>query len=86
MASTRKNKKKDRVVVILEAELKDDVIAQLKQAEGDDVLKGYILAYRTALEDEGIEVFQVFDYFLVAENALYIAMYEDEVKEIKKGI
>lgn len=86
MASKRKNKKDEPVVVILEAELKDDLITELKAAKGDKVLRGYILAYKEALEQKGIEVFETFDYFLVCENAVYIALYEDEVKEIKDGL
>lgn len=81
--ATRKRKKKEEVIIILQAEVNDYAVAELKTAEdGDKVLHGYILAYKEALENEGKEVFEVFGYFLVSEDGIYIALYEDEAREL----
>ncbi len=73
----------NELIVVLETEINDDVIQQLKQADDNDPhLKEVIDAYAKALEGEDIEIFEIGNDFIVCENAIYIAVYEDELTEI----
>ena len=83
---TTHRKKKEKYVLIFQANLSDEIISELKQAEGDDFLKQALLDYKKELEESGKEVFQVFDYFMVCEDGIYIALYEAEAKRILKGL
>lgn len=75
----------DRIVAILEIELNDDIIAQLRSVDGEDEpdenLITHIDAYEKVLGDDGIEIFDRGNYFLVCEHAVYFAAYEDDLNE-----
>jgi len=76
-------KKKGKVLVILQAEVNDNIISELKTAQdGDPILKQFINEYKIELEKKDKEVFEVFDYFLVCEDGVYIALHEDEFNKI----
>lgn len=73
----------DELIIVLETEINNDVIQQLKQADDNDPhLKEVIDAYVVTLEREDIEIFEIGNDFIVCENAIYIAVYEDEFTEI----
>jgi len=77
-------KKKERVVVFLEVEVSDNIVQQLKSAdpyETDKTLIDYIKHYREGLENQGIEVFDSGNTYLVCEKFVCVAAYEDELKK-----
>lgn len=69
-------------VVILQTEINDEVIAQLDQVEETDFeLKQAIDAYEIVLKREGKEILKKGTYYVVCEDAIYIAVREDEYQE-----
>jgi hypothetical protein len=71
---------KDIVVVI--AEIDDEVIQQLKQSDDQHKdLNAVINEYANQLEGKGIEVFDRGNDFIVCEEGIYIACYADEFDE-----
>lgn len=69
-------------ITILETEIDEEVIAQLKQVDGqDETMKRFVDAYASVLQEQGIEIFFVGNDFVVAEDKLYIFVYDDEFEE-----
>jgi hypothetical protein len=71
-------------IIVVETPVNDEVIYNL-QADDDNIdeqLKFVIKAYAAYIEDnEDIEILTVGNSYLVTENAVYIAVYEDEWDE-----
>jgi hypothetical protein len=74
----------NEIIVVLEAQIDDEVIQHLKMADDSDIhLKEIIDAYEIVLSEKGIEIFDRGNDFLICEDAIYIAVYEDEFEENK---
>lgn len=71
---------KDIVVVV--AEIDDEVIQQLKQSDDQHAdLNAIINEYANQLEGKGVEIFDRGNDFIVCEEGIYIACYDDEFDE-----
>jgi len=85
---------KERYILILEAELKDDIVQQLMTLPADEVepeIKWAIEEFLLKLENgeagpeyDNIEIYQVGSYFIVTDKCIFIAEYEDEVEDIEE--
>lgn len=70
-------------VTIFQMAIDDDVIEQLRINDSDDEdLKAALDAYFTTDIPEGTEIYQSGNDYLVCELGVFIASYDDDVKQI----
>lgn len=72
----------EKVIYILQTDVNNGVVEELKKGNGDESLHKALLEYKVELDEKGIEIFRVYDYFMVGEDGIYIALYEDEMREL----
>lgn len=69
-------------IVVLTLEINNEVIANLRVVDDYDTkIKELIDALAEKLTDEGTEVYEVGNTFIVTENEILVAGYQDEVTE-----
>lgn len=77
-----RKKKLERDIVVLWINIDDDVITNLKFSDDyDECLNIVINAFKEQLEQEGKEIFYIGNTFLICEDNIYLAIYEDEWDE-----
>jgi len=73
----------NRVIDILQMQLDDEVITTLRDEDDEDIhLAEAINAYAISLGGFGKEIFEHGNSYLVCEDCVYLAAYEDDVEEI----
>lgn len=69
-------------IIVVETSINDDVIQQLKQSDDTNKDLGAVITeYAKQLQDKGIEIFDMGNDFIVCEEGIYIACYDDEFDE-----
>jgi hypothetical protein len=73
--------KASKDIVVLETAISNEVIYQLQTNDFREDLNAVINEYARQLEEGGVEIFQIGNDFVVTEDCIYIAAYEEDVNE-----
>lgn len=77
--------KKEENIIVLSTKINDDIIAALRAVpakEVDPMIKDLIDSCVKDIKDSGedIEIFEIGPHYIVTENSLYIAVFEDQIE------
>lgn len=73
--------KASKDIIVIETAINDEVIQQLKTNDLYEDLKVVIDEYARQLKESRVEIFEVGNDFIVTEECVYIAMYEEDLSE-----